>query len=115
MASVKVIIKHNKLPQLAARFPREVNRIVREQVMQTESDVKVNIRKYGAVDTGNMLNSTQGRMEGEHDGVVSVGADYAVHVNYGTRYISGRPFFSDATERARQEFPERFRGLERGL
>lgn len=112
-------VRYNRMPQIRARFPREVNRIVREQVLVTEADVKTNIAvKYGAVDTGAMLNSTTGRMTGDAEGEVTVSAQsaqgypYPVAVNYGTRFMPGRPFMNDAAAKAESEFPARFRELE---
>jgi hypothetical protein len=121
MPRVTVEIRNNKLPRLGANFKREVNRRVREQVMQSESDTKVNIVRYGAVDTGTMLGSARGEMTGETEGMVSVNAEsedgypYPQAVNFGTRFMPGRPFFSEMVETARAEFPRRFDDMERGL
>ena len=120
MARVSVTID-SKLPRVGANLRREVNRSVREQVLTTEGDVSIGIVKYGAVDTGTMLGSVRGEMTGETTGNVSVNAEsadgspYPLYVNFGTRYVPARPFFSDAVEKARTEFPERFKGLAGGL
>lgn len=45
------------------------------------------------VDTGAMLNSVQGEIVDERMGVVSVGVDYAVYVEFGTYKMAARPFF----------------------
>lgn len=109
---VTVEVLFDKLDDFARLFPRETQQIIREQVMQSEADVKTNIVKYDYVDTGATLNSTQGRMTGEFAGEVSVGTEYAMYGNYGTRHQPARPFFSDAADKARREFPQRFSALE---
>lgn len=105
-------IVYNKLPRIRAQFPREVNQIIREQILVTESDTQVNIQKYNYIDTGATLNSVASRMTGEFSGEVTVGTEYAVFGNFGTRFQPARPFFSDAAVKAESEFPERFRELE---
>jgi HK97 gp10 family phage protein len=105
-------IIYNKLPQVRARFPREVSEIVREQIKVTEDDIKTNIQKYDYIDTGATLNSVQSAMTGQFSGEVTVGTEYAVYGNYGTRYQTARPFASDAAVTGETEFPERFRELE---
>lgn len=115
------VTKKSRLTQIGRQFPDEANRVVREAVMDVERDVVVNIVKYGAVDTGTMLGSVRGEMTGQAEGMVSVNAEseegypYPVAVNYGTRYVPARPFFTDAVEQERQRFPERFRGIGGGV
>lgn len=112
MAGITVVVVKNRLPDIERLLPREVNRIVREQVFVTEGDIKDNIVAYNYIDTGATLNSTQGRMTGETSGEVVVGTEYAAYGNYGTRYQPARPFASDAATKAEGEFPARFRQLE---
>lgn len=51
-------------------------------------NIQEHIVANGQVATGNMLNSVIA------DGnTVTVGADYAIYQNYGTRYLPPRPFF----------------------
>jgi hypothetical protein len=115
MAGVSVKIIKNRCPQVAARFPRETSQIVREQVLESEARVKTNVVSMDVIDTGNLLGSVQGEMTGEFSGLVSVGAEYAIFQDKGTRYISPRPFFTDETHRAEGTFPDRFKGLEARL
>jgi hypothetical protein len=109
---IQAKIVYNKLPQVRARFPREVSQIVREQIKVTEGDFKLNIQKYGAIDTSKMINSVDSDMTGEFTGEVVSPAEYSGYVNFGTRFMTARPFASDATVTAESEFPERFRELE---
>lgn len=112
MASARVIIRYDRLPQVAQRFPQATSTLVQEQVFESEGHVKTNIQKYGAIRTGFMLSSVQGQMAGAFSGEVTVGASYGPYVNFGTRYQSPRPFFSDETHRAESAFPARFKKLE---
>lgn len=50
--------------------------------------IQEHIQANGQIRTGYMLNSVTS--DGE---TVTVGADYAVYQNYGTRYLPARPFF----------------------
>jgi len=119
--SVTADVTFNKLPAIARRFPTEVNRRIRQQVFTTEGDVKTNIVAYDAIDTGNMLGSTRGEMTGQFAGQVSVSAEsedgypYPQLVNSGGVYVPPRPFFDEALDKARGEFPRRFDGLEGSL
>ncbi len=113
--AVQVIVRSNKCPQVMRRFPAEVDRIVRAQLLQSESDAKENVVKYDVIDTGNLLGSIFSQSTGQAQGMVASPAEYSAYQNFGTRYITGRPYFSDMVETARQEFPQRFRDLERSL
>lgn len=114
MPDITVVVVKNRFPSIAAQLPEIVDRAVRKQVKVSEGNIKVNIAvKYGAVDTGAMLGSTQGKLTGHGQGEVSVSAEseqgypYPAAVNYGTVHMSPRPFFSDEVAKARGEFPRR--------
>lgn len=55
--------------------------------------IQEHIIANGQVDTGNMLDSVH--VEAGNDGVqyVTVGAEYGIYQNYGTRFLPARPFF----------------------
>jgi len=108
-------VEYNRLPRVRRSFPGAVNTIVHEQVLQTQTDVRTNILKYDYIDTGETFRSVEGDMTGEFSGEVTVGTDYAVFGNYGTRYQPARPFFSDAVVKAEAEYPDRFKKLESQL
>jgi len=110
-----MVVRSNLCKRTAARVPDAVHNLVRAQVLQTEDDVTVNVVKYDVIDTGNLLGLTKGEMTGQGQGEVVNNAEYAAYQNFGTRFIAGRPFFSDAIDVARQEFPKRFKDLEREL
>lgn len=113
MVALSFDVQRNECGHLANLLPTLINRVIREQVNVSVDDVATNIVKYNAVDTGLMLNSAQGEMLNAREGLVSVSAQsgdgypYPVAVNYGTVKMSPRPFFTDAENTARDEFPRR--------
>lgn len=115
MPSVDLDVIRNEFPNMLAQFDSIVNRAIRKQIFVTEGDVKTNIVKYDAIDTGNMLGSVKAEMQGQDTGIVSVSAQsgdgypYPVAVNFGTVYVSPRPFFTEAETKAETEFPGRMR------
>lgn len=76
-----------------------------------DADVRQQIEAVGAVDTGNMLNSTGHQMQGPRRAVVFVGADYSRYVHDGTSRMAGRPFFTQAIELFRPAFAARVKSL----
>lgn len=79
-----------------------------------EARVKEQIQGWPSgpiIDTGAMLNSVQGVIESPTMGAVTVGVGYAVYVEYGTRYMAGRPFFQTAIAGFRVEWAAKARSL----
>lgn len=113
--TARIVVKTNICKSVAARFPQEVDRIVRAQLLQTEADVKEAVVEYDVIDLGNLLGMVGSTPTGQAQGEVYSAAEYSAYQNFGTRFIGGRPFFSEPIETARTEFPERFRELERRL
>lgn len=92
----KALLKLNFKPVLAQE-KRAVSQLIRKVTLDTEADMK----QRAPVDTGFLRNSIQSEFEGEMTGIVSVGADYAVHQEYGTSNMAAQPFFEPAMERAK--------------
>ena len=119
--TARVIVVKNMSKRVAQQLPGEIDRIIRAQALQSVDDTMTNIVKYDAIDTGNMLNSVRDHEAGHlaREVVVSAqaegGAPYPAFVNYGTRFMPARPFFSDMIAVAEKEFPDRFIGLEGAL
>lgn len=57
-----------------------------------------------AVDTGTLTNSIDFQMQGELQAVVSVNAEYAAYLEYGTRHMAPRPFATPAIDKVRDQF-----------
>ncbi len=65
-----------------------------------------------AIDTGYLVNTIQTRKTGTGSAQVSVGADYAAPLEFGTRKMAARPFLRPAADRAWAKFMELLAGLE---
>ena len=91
-----------------------VGMVVRKTLIDLEGAVRRMIVSVGAVDTGNMLNSTTHQMTGELTGEVRVGAEYAVFVEDGYmlvawghatgKLVAGRPFVAPAAKQIEPAF-----------
>lgn len=64
-----------------------------------------------AIDTAMLVNSIGFQMVGELSAVVGVGAEYAVHLEFGTAHIAPRPFLGPAFEATKPEFEKGLREL----
>lgn len=75
-------------------------------VFKTVKDIETDAKDYAAVDTGNMRASTRGRMTGSLSGRVTVAAEYAPYVEFGTRHQAAQPFMIPAAEANRESFEQ---------
>ena len=57
-----------------------------------------------AVDTSTLINSIGTKMLEKLKAIVYAGAEYALHLEMGTRYIAPRPFMIPAVEQVRKSF-----------
>lgn len=98
--SVQIVKKFDRLPELEAAFPREVNNILRKTTFDiyAESQITVPVRKdQRKVKGGNLKNSGQvDYSAGSKEGTVSYSTYYVVYVHEGTRYMPARPFLKNA-------------------
>lgn len=93
----KVTLKLNFKPA-TAQIKRAMSQVIRKVTLDAEAQMK----QLAPVDTGHLRNSIQSEFEGELTGIVSVGAEYAAHVEYGTSRAAAQPYFEPAMERAKQ-------------
>jgi len=96
--SVKVT--KNNWKKLASELRGKVEDAVGETVLDLEGEIKRGIVAVGAVDTGLMLNSTQGTHAGDK-GDVSNATDYWPVINYGGRGRAARPFVEPSVDAVR--------------
>lgn len=92
----KTLLKLNFKPVLE-RERRAVSQLIRKVTLDAEAQMK----QLAPVDTGHLRNSIQSEFEGDLTGIVSVGASYSAHVEYGTSRAASQPFFEPAMERAK--------------
>lgn len=114
MPTLDFQVKRNVSGALAQALDAAVNKAIRTQIEVTRNDVKANIVAMDYIDTGATLNSVQAEMIGPTEGKVSVGTEYAVFGNFGTRYQAPRPFFTQAETKAAEEFPKRMKAAVEG-
>jgi hypothetical protein len=119
--SGKIVIQFNRLPELAAKLPRETSAVVRETAFEVQRRAQESMEgdksglMYGrhqasspgeapAVDTGFLRSSIGVRMTGQTSAEVAVGAEYGAGLEFGTAHILPRPFMVPAADAARPEF-----------
>ncbi len=89
----------NVLPSWPLALQRETRNLVGEALRLGEA-----VAKGGApVRTGFLRNNIDVRHEGQ-DGTLHSRANYSAHVNYGTRFMAGRPYFTEGVSRMREHF-----------
>lgn len=74
-------------------------------------DMAAGAQLRAPVDTGFLKNSIQARKVGPAFWRVTVGADYGVYVEYGTRFMGARPYFFPAVAEVGPTFMEAMRRI----
>lgn len=96
-------MKKNNLDKIAAKLPVETDLVIDKFI----HDVDAHATASTPVDTGKLKNSkkvTKGRIHWS--------AEYAGHVNFGTRNTPAQPFASDAVEKCLPGLEEALADLE---
>ncbi len=97
----------SQIPQIVAQLPERARQVVERTLFAWETESKL----LAPVDTGFLRRSIQTAMESNFSGVIFVGADYGVHVNYGTRRKAANPFFDGGRDAAEKVFQAEMSGL----
>ena len=105
MLRTKVTLQ-SKVPRL-----RRQMKLASQVVRKTVLDIQANAQAAAPVDTGFLRNSIQAQMQSELTGEVTVGAGYAVWVEFGTSRRHATPFLLPAVERVRPAFEAAMRQL----
>ena len=110
---LRVIVKADRTSEVAADIHRQACQVVEKAARDIEANASTNCVAMGAVDTGNLLNSIAGQALKADNSAwrVYAGAEYAAYVNYGTRTMGARPFFTDAVDQVRPVFNAAMRQL----
>ena len=103
------------LRALASRGPELIDDVLERVALQTAARAQSNIRTVGAIDTGFMINSTRARRVRPLRWTIGTAADYGVYIEYGTRYVSPRPWLGPAMRDARRTFERLARSVLRGV
>lgn len=92
-------VTYTRLPQVITNLAT-VDAIVAKAAADIEAGAKVR----APVDTGTLRNSIQASMVGVAHWRVTVGADYGVHVEWGTVHMAAQPFLRPAVTEVRPQF-----------
>lgn len=84
----------SKIPRVVANTDKNLKALVRRAAFAIEGNAKI----LAPVDTGFLRNSIQTEVIDDLNAKVTVGAEYAVWVNFGTTRMPANPFFSQAVD-----------------
>lgn len=79
----------NRWPAIQAHMLMGAEAAVGSAAMEMEAGMK----GRAPVDTGFLMNSIQARKIGPAHWRVTVGAEYGIYLEYGTRHMAAQPFF----------------------
>ena len=83
---------------LLNHLPAAITKLVRAAVLEGEATAKI----MAPIDTGYLRGSIAGEMVTDTAGELAAAAEYAPHVEFGTRHMNARPFMIPALEASRQ-------------
>lgn len=95
-----VKVEKNDFPKIARELPRNAEKIVAKAAMDISAHAKVR----AAVDSGFMRASIQARRVATAHWRVTVGAEYGLYVEKGTRHTRAQPFVEPAVQTVRPVF-----------
>jgi HK97 gp10 family phage protein len=90
----------SRIPQLTGDLRKRASALVRKTALDVERRAKI----LAPVDTGTLQRSIQTAFDSDLSAVVFVGASYGIHLEFGTRRMSPRPFLGPAFEETAPEF-----------
>ena len=109
MSNTRIDVKFNDFPKIAKKLPKAVGTIMTKGT----HDIEAHADSQTPVDTGNLKSSKSTSItDGGLDNTISWSADYAGHVNYGTRNQAAQPFATDAAEKVFPSIINALRQLE---
>lgn len=96
----------NDLPKIADQLGIKADVIVRK----TALDVQAGAQDRAPVDTGYLRGSIRAVRVSEAHWRVTVGADYGIYLEMGTRHMAARPYFGPAVRAVRGAFLSALKG-----
>ena len=132
MAIIAARLTHNRFPEIAAKLPREAEKITEKTALRIEETAKTSMagpksgRMYGAhqasapgespaIDTSNLANSIGTEAMGGASHMVYAGTEYALSLEFGSPRVAPRPFLGPAASQEEPEFLREMADLERRL
>lgn len=98
-------IIHNDFPKITGNLKSKVPQIVAKAALDIEAGAKVR----APVDTGFLRGSITGRRISDEHWQVTVGADYGIYVEMGTRHMAAQPYLRPAVDAVRDGFIQALR------
>lgn len=93
-AGVTWTVVENRFPQIIRAMEQQADQVVRKTAMDLEARAKVR----APVDTGILRASIQAAAVGPRHWRVTVGAEYGIYVEMGTRFQRAQPFLEPAAD-----------------
>lgn len=90
----------SKIPAVRRRTRKELSALVQTAAFQIEQQAKI----ASPVDTGMLRNSIQTQILDDMTAMVTVGAEYGIYVEFGTRHQAAQPYFIPAVEQVVRSF-----------
>ena len=110
----------SRIKTSGGRLGAAASAALRKTAFDIEADAKMLIEAYGAVDTGDMMNSVSTDItgDGRHGTMTAeIGptVEYAIYVHEGTSVMPGRPFLGDAFDRRAPAYTEALAKIDLGI
>lgn len=84
--------------------PDSIRRIAGQVVSKTAFDIEAHAKILVPVDTGFLKSSIQVRRISDLESLVTVGAEYGIYVELGTRFQAAQPYLAPAVTASRHAF-----------
>lgn len=97
----------DRLPELAGQLRERASEAVRKTALDIEAGAKAIV----PVDTGNLKNSIQTKMEDDLTATIGTHVEYAPYVEYGTHRMAAQPYLTPSAEKARPGFEQAMKEL----
>lgn len=94
---------------------RQIKEEIAQAVERAARNIEGGAKARAPVRTGNLRASILAEETGAMEWTVSVAAEYAAYVNYGTRHTAPNPFFTSAVEAEMPRFVAEMATLERKI
>lgn len=94
---------------------KRVREATEQAVERAARNIEGGAKARAPVRTGNLRASISAEKTADLEWTVSVAAEYAAYVNYGTRHTAPNPFFTQAVEAAMPEFIAELATIEREI
>lgn len=100
-------VRLNQFPRIIAGMEQRAGQIVRKTALDLVANMMVN----APIRTGFLRSTIQAQKLGRSHWLVTVGAEYGIYVEYGTRFSRAQPFFFPALAIVRPQFVAAMRSI----